>query len=200
MDDDRDLPTAASAAAPTDIRVELSAPRRVYRSREDRIFGGVCTGIARAGGASFIGYALAMFLLPGEPRTERTDVEPDGDPLVVWGGFALLVLGSFLASRLDLFHLDLLTPSVGAVGPAALLVLAATIVGRRKRAGRLASGGFTRPVRDRLVFGVASGFARYADVDTNVVRVVLGIIGVWTNGLAILLYALLAVFLPTDDA
>jgi phage shock protein PspC (stress-responsive transcriptional regulator) len=87
----------AGSGGPEDPTREQSpapepAPRRLYRSRTDRIIGGVCSGIARyfaidpvivriaavalifLGGTGLVAYVAAVLLMPNEPA------EPGGEP------------------------------------------------------------------------------------------------------------------------
>src|SRR5919197_1329794 len=75
---DSEQPTAAQGAT------EQAGPRRLYRSRGDRVIGGVCAGIARyfnidpvivriaavalvfVGGAGVVAYVAALLLMPNE--------------------------------------------------------------------------------------------------------------------------------------
>jgi phage shock protein PspC (stress-responsive transcriptional regulator) len=94
-------PTAAQAAT------EQAGPRRLYRSRSDRVIGGVCAGIARyfnidpvivriaavalvfVGGAGLVAYVAALLLIPNEGE----DGAPVAGPRrwMVIGGAILLV-------------------------------------------------------------------------------------------------------------
>src|SRR5919198_1853515 len=74
----REQPAVAQAAT------EQAGPRRLYRSRGDRVIGGVCAGIARyfnidplivriaavalvfVGGAGVVAYVAALLLIPNE--------------------------------------------------------------------------------------------------------------------------------------
>ena len=59
---------------------------------------------------------------------------------------------------------------------------------------------FARPRQDRLIAGVASCFARHAEVDVNLVRVALVVLAVWSYGIGLVLYLALAALLPEDRA
>src|SRR5919201_2891097 len=100
-------PAAAQAAT------EQAGPRRLYRSRSDRVIGGVCAGIARyfnidpvivriaavalifVGGAGRVAYVAALLLMPNEGE--------GGDPAdgprrgVVIAGAALLIVAIGIA-------------------------------------------------------------------------------------------------------
>lgn len=75
--------------------------KRLYRSRDERILGGVCGGIARyfdvdptiirllavalifAGGAAVIAYILAWIIVPEEPRRTRVEAgQEEREPVI----------------------------------------------------------------------------------------------------------------------
>ena len=224
MDADDDLlaPTPVTGLPATiDVHDEDSAPRRVYRARDGRIFAGVCIGLARhlgldptllraitallcfVGGAGFIGYLAAMFLVPVEPaRADEEEgdddrVATDVDWLAIWGGFALITIGAFIASRIDFMHYYMLSLSPASKWPLLMAALGLGIAIHRRE--RLHEAGLTRPCRDRFFLGVASGFARYVDVDVNLVRIALTVLALWSRGLAALLYVVLGMFLPEES-
>jgi len=97
--------------------------RRLYRSNNNRVLGGVCGGIGEylnadpvlirvcwiamtlAGGLGVLLYVLALFIVPSDPRSEATAAAParPGTARLV-AGIALIVLGGvILLDNLDLF-------------------------------------------------------------------------------------------------
>jgi phage shock protein C len=55
-----------------------------------------------------------------------------------------------------------------------------------------------RPVDDRLIAGVCSGVARYANIDPNAVRVLFAVIAVLTWGTALLAYPVMWFLMPEE--
>lgn len=223
MDSDYDEsppPALTDLSTEVDVQAEDSAPRRIYRARDGRIFAGVCMGTARhlgldptllravtallcfVGGAGFIAYLAAMFLIPVEPARSEEDQDADRvaidvDWLAIWGGFALITIGAFIASRIDFLHYSMLSLSPAAWWPLLMAGLGLGIAIHRR--GNVHEAGLTRPCRDRFFLGVASGFARYVDIDVNLVRIALTILALWSRGLAALLYVVLGMFLPEES-
>lgn len=56
---------------------------------------------------------------------------------------------------------------------------------------------FRRSSRDKMIFGVCSGLARYMDVDPTIVRIV-AVIPSLFYGVGILIYLVLAIIMPND--
>jgi len=55
-----------------------------------------------------------------------------------------------------------------------------------------------RPVDDRMIAGVCSGIARYANVDPNAVRVLFAVVAVLTWGVAALAYPVMWFIMPEE--
>lgn len=91
--------------------------RRLYRSRKDRILGGVCAGIAEyfgvdpalvriiailliiAGGGAIFAYILAWLLIPEEPREASSEESPRREPNRRVLAVLLIVIGALWLSR-----------------------------------------------------------------------------------------------------
>jgi len=123
----------------------VGAVRRLHRSREDRILGGVCAGLARyfnidptiarigaaalllLGGVGIIAYLAAWLLVPEEGSDEpllRTGIAVEhGRTRVIAGGALLVVALLVIAGRLipDVSD-DLIAPSILALAGILLLV------------------------------------------------------------------------------
>lgn len=54
----------------------------------------------------------------------------------------------------------------------------------------------TRREDDKMVFGVAAGLADYVGIDVTVMRLILIILAMVTDGFALVLYLILAVVMP----
>jgi phage shock protein C len=57
---------------------------------------------------------------------------------------------------------------------------------------------FHRSITDKKIFGVCGGIAKYFDVDPSFIRILWVLFGLASAGLAIILYLVLAIILPTD--
>jgi phage shock protein PspC (stress-responsive transcriptional regulator) len=118
-----------------------SAPiKRLYRSRSDKVIGGVSGGIGRymgvdpviiriiflasvfLGGSGLLAYLIAWILIPEEPAPEGhvlDDSKPDGGKIV---GIVLIVIALiWLAGRFGINHMFIIP--WGWVGPVALVAL-----------------------------------------------------------------------------
>src|SRR5436190_5390212 len=138
----------------------------------------LATLLGFVGGAGFVAYLGALLLLPLETREHarpRPPSRPRNDQALLWVGLATAAVSIVLLSRFSFFEFSLLTPRRGAAFPLLLAVLAVLVVWRRSAdpvsLGALRARSLARPRKDRLLAGVASGFARYAAVDANLVRV-----------------------------
>jgi phage shock protein PspC (stress-responsive transcriptional regulator) len=130
-----DQEPTASAPAP--------APRRLLRSREDRVLGGVCSGLARyfnidplivriaavalafVGGAGVIAYVAAFFLVPADDGTGHPVDDGPSRLATIIGAVAIVLAG-----------IALLDGSFGfgfawTLAPFGLLVLILAIAGQR---------------------------------------------------------------------
>src|SRR5205807_2350753 len=135
-----------------------------------------------AGGAGFVAYVVALFVLPLEPRfpvVTRPEGAPRQDRTLLWTTLGAVLVAWPLLARFGLFGVPLLTPGRGTLWPALLIGLAALQVWARRRdpasAAALRARFLARPRRDRLVCGVASGFARWSACDLSLVRLVLAV-------------------------
>ncbi len=91
--------------------------KRLYRSRKDRLLGGVCGGIAEyfgvdpalvriiavllivAGGGAILAYVLAWFLIPEEPKGEGSEGEARREPNRRVLAVLLIIIGVLWLSR-----------------------------------------------------------------------------------------------------
>jgi phage shock protein PspC (stress-responsive transcriptional regulator) len=89
---------------------ESPQPRRLLRSRSDRVIGGVCGGLGRyfnvdpiifrigavvlafVGGAGLLAYLAALLLIPSEDSTAAADVPPGRNRWLVIAGVVVLLL------------------------------------------------------------------------------------------------------------
>ena len=157
-------PAAASARPPSSRRRRRPGPRRLYRSRGDRVIGGVCGGIARyfdidpvlvrvgavalafLGGAGILAYLAAVLLIPNEGEAGQPPEAPKRGMAIT--GVVLLVVAVCVVLPFQ----GGWGPSWGLV-PLGFLALAGLLV------WRLASGqrpqGDARAVLRAMALGVA---------------------------------------------
>ena len=130
--------------APVNPPPKLEQPRRLMRSRDDRVIGGVAGGLgaylgidtvivrlvfvvlALAGGGGILAYIIAWIVIPeapedGMPAPERAD---SGTPVLV--GLVLVALGGLLL-------VDQLLPAFSwrYVGPVLLILLGGLLLAQR---------------------------------------------------------------------
>jgi phage shock protein PspC (stress-responsive transcriptional regulator) len=131
--DPHDAPTTAAPPA----------PRRLLRSRDDRVIAGVCSGLARyfnidplivriaavalafVGGAGLIAYIAAWFLVPADDGTGRPAGDGPSRLATVLGATAIVLAGIALLN--GNFGFDV----AWSLAPFALLVLVLAIAGQR---------------------------------------------------------------------
>ena len=204
--------------------------RRLYRSRKDRMLGGVCGGLAEylgidptavrllwvvsifLFGFGFLLYIIALFIVPDNPEHV---VKPSSAPKVKheWNlaiGVVMLVLGGLLLlGQFDLFDLGplrfhffpwrLFWP-LALIGVGVFLIVnRATVqetLGDVKR--KAAESRIRKSSSNKMIFGVCGGLGQYFRIDPTVVRVLWVIAALFTKGVAVLLYIVLAVLLPQD--
>ncbi|HEY7620634.1 MAG TPA: PspC domain-containing protein [Solirubrobacteraceae bacterium] len=99
----------AQQPPPEQPTAQQPAPRRLYRSRSDRIIGGVCSGIARyfsidpvivrigaialvfLGGTGLVAYLAAVLLMPNEPAVPGGEPEGPRRSVAVVGAILLVI-------------------------------------------------------------------------------------------------------------
>ncbi|HEX9653534.1 MAG TPA: PspC domain-containing protein [bacterium] len=104
-------------------RSEPEAPRRVYRSKADRMIAGVCAGVAQyfnidpliiriawalaflAGGTGLVAYVAAWIIIPEKPEPEDSPKKPERktDSGMVWGLVLIAIGGLLLFQRMSWF-------------------------------------------------------------------------------------------------
>ncbi len=177
--------------------------KKLYRSRRDRLIGGVCAGIGRylgvppiwvrigwvasllfLGPLPFVLYVAAVVLLP----LDRD--EPIGPPRREVGGWVLIAAGAFLlAHNFGLFPLSF-PVAWGAVWGAALVLLGALLLRKEVR---------LRRSEDRKVAGVCGGIGEQIGMDPNIVRLLWVLGTLLSFGGGVLAYILLWALLPKPD-
>jgi phage shock protein PspC (stress-responsive transcriptional regulator) len=197
--------------------------RKLFRSQENRMIGGVCGGMAEyfnidpnlmrllfvvltfLGGSGILIYIASLIIIPNNPdqtvQEKRESVIKD-KPLF-WGSL-LVVIGLFLLSRqLGLFYSfhfwQIPWQSVWAViliGVGAVLLFNKSKSKREEDLGSDSDKKLFRSRSQKMVGGVCGGLSEYFDIDVSVVRV-LWVIGTFLSiGLGILAYIVMLIIFP----
>jgi phage shock protein PspC (stress-responsive transcriptional regulator) len=160
--DPHDAPTTQGPAPePEPAPAAAAAPRRLLRSRDDRVLGGVCGGLARyfnvdplivriaavalifLGGISVVAYIAALLLVPEDDGTGHPTPGKPGR-LATIAGVVVIVLGA--AVLLDGHWGFGFGWFFGGLAPALLIVTILAIAGQRLLAGR----GENQPTAARI--------------------------------------------------
>ena len=205
--------------------------RKLYRSRKNKVLGGVCGGLAEYAdmepaamrilwvlsalllGIGVLLYVAALFIVPVSPTETPSSGEEAGERRRFRRvGTVFLVFGIlFLLSHLDLIDLGwakvqffpwrLVWPLTLIGFGLYLLVSGATFAELVARARRRAAASRLTKTRDgRMIFGICSGVGRYYRVDPTVVRMIWVFFTLLSEGVALILYYVLALLLPYDEA
>ncbi len=222
-----------------DSNTTPQSPRRLYKSRRDKMIDGVCGGIAEyfeidptivrilwvlitlAGGSGIFLYIAAMIVMPANPEhigfNQSQMIRPKFDHRRFWG-ILLILLGAFiLISNLGIFAAfswwsiswKIIFP-VTIIG-AGIALIFVEMKNRSHGEPPLTDSTNTeapfspppkkelvRSVRDRKIFGVCGGVAKYLDVDSTIVRIVYLILIFASFGWALLLYIILTLLMPEE--
>lgn len=216
------------------------SPRRLYKSRRDKIIDGVCGGIAEyfeidqtivrilwvlitlAGGSGIFLYIAAMIVMPANPEhigfingAQMTRTKFDHRRF--WG-ILLILLGAFiLISNLGIFAaFSWWSISWKVIFPLTIIGAGiALIFVEMKNRSHVQSPmtdstntetPFTptpkkelvRSIRDRKIFGVCGGVAKYLGIDSTIVRIVYLILVFASFGWGLLLYIILTLLMPEE--
>jgi phage shock protein C len=218
---------------------ERKETKRLYRSRADRILGGVCGGLAEylevdptvvrllwvfsffVFGFGLLLYIVALIIVPNNPhqavpdklarseeraRTPRRKTEWN---LAV--GVVLLLLGSILLLgqfdildfhwlRFRFFPWRLFWP-LALIGVGVFLIASGATVsqvvnGVREKASE---SRLRKSRQEKMLFGVCAGIGRYFRLDPTVVRILWVVVTIFSGGIFLIVYLVLALILPFDD-
>lgn len=187
--------------APTTQMPQPEPPRRLLRSRDERVIGGVCRGLARyfnvdplifriaavalvfVGGFAIVAYLAALLLVPEDDGTGHPVPGKPGRVSTIVGAFVIVLAGVALLDGAWGFGFGW---TFGALVPAVVCVAVLAVAGQRLLAGR----GEAQPAAGRIagaalvlaatligtaVLAVGAAFATAAGGGTAVAIVVLAL-------------------------
>ncbi len=197
--------------------------RKLYRSQENRMIGGVCGGIAEyfnidpnlmrllfvvltfLGGSGVLIYIASLIIIPNNPDQKIPETRQNviRDKPLFWGSL-LIVIGLFLLFRqLGLFYSfhfwQIPWQSVWAV---ILIIIGAVLLFNKTRSEKTESEEkdsdrkLYRSRSQKMVGGVCGGLSEYFDIDVSVIRVLWVIGTLLSIGLGILAYIIMLIIFP----
>ncbi|HZD60908.1 MAG TPA: PspC domain-containing protein [Anaerolineae bacterium] len=208
-------------AVPREHREE---PRRLYRSRENRVIAGVAGGIGEyfgvdptiirlawvfltlLGGAGIIAYIVAWIIIPEWPAGKKEPEVPrevSGDVGLIIG-LVLLGLGVWLLlNRLDLIpepFFVFLRILENAFWPTLLIIIGVFVIIAATRGRGLTTDTegkrLYRSRRNRVFTGVAGGIAEYFGIDPTLVRIIWVALFFVNFAVALIAYIVAAIVIP----
>ncbi len=188
--------------------------KRLSRSKGDRIFFGICSGLSvhysvntnlvrllfalssLLGGFGAFVYMLLFFVLPNED-VEKTDVNKDllsrntksalGIALIIIGFYFLIIPAKFFPV---VFWIKLPTEVLFSI----VFILTGIWIQKQYRLNlsKTTQAAFYRPKNGRILLGVCIGLSEYLGTYTIIVRLLFVVFAFVTMGLGIVLYFLMA--------
>lgn len=206
---------------------EKKTPRKLYRSRQQKVIGGVCGGLAEyfnvdvivvrllwvlftlVGGAGILGYLIFWIVVPINP--EGAEAEPHrasgsatlGIVLIALGVILLFVWPGWCGVAFPAVALSFAMPGIlVAIGLGLLLGWLLT----RPKGGT----GSASPDRDRtrlyrsrdhrVLSGICGGLGEYFNMDPTIVRILWVLFALASVGTALLLYVILIFVIPEEPS
>ncbi len=197
--------------------------RKLYRSQENRMIGGVCGGIAEyfnidpnlmrllfvvltfLGGSGILIYIASLIIIPNNPDQTIPETRENviRDKPLFWGSL-LIVIGLFLLFRqLGLFYSfhfwQIPWQSVWAV---VLIIIGAVLLFNKTRSDKTedkekdSDKKLYRSRSQKMVGGVCGGLSEYFDIDVSIIRVLWVIGTLLSIGLGILAYIIMVIIFP----
>ncbi len=199
--------------------------KKLYRSQNNRMIGGVCGGIAEyfsidptvvriiwvaislLGGFGILVYLASLFIIPNNPEESPVEEAKNliKDKNLFWGSL-LIVVGLFLILRqMGLFYTfhfwNIPWQSVWAI---VLITIGGVLLyNRLKDNGETTEENVSgkklyRSRVQKMIAGVCGGLAEYFELDVSIVRV-LSVIGTFiTAGLGVIVYIVMAIMIHED--
>jgi phage shock protein PspC (stress-responsive transcriptional regulator) len=197
--------------------------RKLYRSQENRMIGGVCGGMAEyftidpnlmrllfvvltfLGGSGILIYIASLLIIPNNPDQTIPETRESviKDKPLFWGSL-LVVIGLFLLSRqLGLFYSFHFWMIPWQTVWAVLLIIIGAVMlfnkSKTDKAEGAESGSEKKLYRSRsqkMVGGVCGGLSDYFDIDVSVIRVLWVIGTLLSIGLGVLAYIVMLIIFP----
>jgi phage shock protein PspC (stress-responsive transcriptional regulator) len=197
--------------------------RKLYRSQENRMIGGVCGGMAEyftidpnlmrllfivltfVGGSGILIYIASLIIIPNNP--DQTISEKSEriikDKALFWGSL-LIVIGLFLLFRqLGLFYSfhfwQVPWQSVWAV---IFIIIGVILLFNKTRSDETedvnsdSEKKLYRSRKQKMISGVCGGLSEYFEIDVSVVRILWVIGTLLSIGLGILAYVIMLIIFP----
>jgi phage shock protein PspC (stress-responsive transcriptional regulator) len=200
--------------------MESLKDRKLYRSQENRMIGGVCGGIGEyfeidpnlirlilaaitlIGGIGLLLYIASLVIIPNNPDQTATDKTENliKDKSLFWGSL-LIIFGLFLLLRqfglfyaFDFWHLP--WQSIWAL---LLIGIGAVLLYRKMKEdteekGEVVSKKLYRSKSDRMIGG--GGLAAYFELDVSIVRVLWVLGTIVSAGIGVLAYIVMLFVFP----
>ncbi len=197
--------------------------KRLKRSSTDRVFAGVCGGLAEyfdvdsllirlawiifsiVGGAGILGYIIAVIVIPRDynmPDSPAVSAPSrDGAKLV---GFSLIIIGLiFFFKQMGVFYYFHIYRFPWQLFLAVILIGFGVYVIFHERNGEARSyssflSGLTRIQKGKMLGGVCMGLSVYFKIDVTITRLIWVLVTLSSGGLGILFYLFLMIVLPYD--
>jgi phage shock protein C len=212
-------PVPEATPVPPVPEVTPAAPRRLMRSRRDRVIAGVCGGLGQyfgvdpvliralwvflalitwgIGGVFF--YLLALLVMPENTGEEQLPVHRlpiQGN--VFWGGLLVLAGFYFLASAIGGQFIPSWIWGVMQTASISLVLIAAGLlvifsISRRESTRRL-----TRSRKERMIAGVCGGLGQYFKIDATWVRLIWILLTLVSVGVGAILYVVAMLAIPEE--
>ncbi len=196
------------------------APRRLMRSRRDRVIAGVCGGLGRYfgvdpvliralwvfltlvtwGAGGVLLYLLAMLVMPEAREEEPVAIQRmpiQGN--VFWGGLLILAGLFFLVSTVAGRFIPSWVWGMLQSSAIALVLIAAgllIIFGISRRNG--GARRLVRSRRERMIAGVCGGVAAYFQIDPTWVRLIWIVVTLLSVGIGAVLYVVAMLAIPDE--
>ncbi len=123
LEEKKEKPAVASRRRAKSDKAEAQQPKKLYRSKSDRMIAGVCGGAAKylnldpqivrivwalsvfAGGVGLVAYIAAWIVVPENPHEEEPPAkkEKKSDSTMIWGLVLIAIGGFLLLQRSDWF-------------------------------------------------------------------------------------------------
>ncbi len=200
--------------------------KRIYRSRGDRVLGGVCGGIAEYfdldpalvrvvwiflslfGGSGILAYIIALIIIPDASDALRVDPESVHDSSskkTVWAVLLIIVGAVLLFQHGDLMGIvwhKFWGSGLNVMFSLALIGLGIyMLIARRSEITKTITDGMAASplhlsILDKKLAGVCAGIGESMDIDPVIVRFLWVFGTIMSVGVGVLLYIVLALVLP----